>query len=89
MEEVNADEFLKKKAKGRRYAEEPGRFVLRGAEFSMSSEHDERKLVLRDGEWECSCDFFGRAGDCSHLMAIRAVLEASGLSVATGEACDA
>lgn len=82
---VDVDEFVKKEAKGRRYATEPDRFTLQGAQFSMASEHGRRSLRLADGEWRCSCEFFGRAGNCSHLMALNALLGELGISVELGD----
>lgn len=63
--------LLKKIEKARKYISEPERFTTQGTEVKLKSEHDTRKLIFRDGQWECNCEFFGQHSICSHSIAVK------------------
>ena len=62
------EQLLRKIGKARQYSTEPQRFRRRGSRIEMESEHDTRELVLRNGRWECSCNFFKQNRICSHSI---------------------
>ena len=62
-------ELLGKIQKSRKYISEPERFSVDKDTVRLNSEHGQRVLRLRDGEWECNCDFYSKHSVCSHKMA--------------------
>lgn len=63
--------LLKKIEKAKRYISEPERFTTHGSEVELKSEHDTRKLIFDNGQWECSCEFFSQYSICSHSIAVK------------------
>lgn len=68
-----------KREKAQKYASEPERFRILGISLSMKSNHDTRTLTFLDGDWKCTCDFYQETGTCSHIMAIKEILESARL----------
>jgi hypothetical protein len=60
--------------KARRYAQEPDRISFRDFAVSFHGEHDDYRVSYRNEKWECTCNFFGQWGLCSHTMALQRVL---------------
>lgn len=60
--------------KARRYAQEPDRITFRELSVKFRGEHDEYRVSYRDDRWECTCNFFGQWGLCSHTMALQRLL---------------
>jgi hypothetical protein len=61
-------------AKAKQYAQEPDRIQFANFEASFRGENDSHTVSLRQGEWHCTCDFFGHWGTCCHTMATERVL---------------
>ena len=61
--------LIKKIEKAKKYIREPDRFTHKDSTVEMQSEHGVRSLMLRDGKWECNCDFFKQTKICSHSIA--------------------
>ncbi len=57
--------------KARRYATEPGRVTLSSLSADFHGENAEHKVCYADGQWSCTCDFFGQWETCSHVMALQ------------------
>ena len=62
--------LIGKIAKSRRYAEERGRFTVRGLRMQVRGDHDEHEVTLEQGRWHCGCGFFAGHGTCAHTMAV-------------------
>lgn len=67
------EQFLKlligKIRKARGYISERDRFTRKDSKMEIRSEHGTRNLALRDGKWECDCNFFQAHNICSHSIA--------------------
>lgn len=76
MDQQEREEALqRKREKAARYAQDPGRFTLRGITLVMRSDSDTR-LIFYDGRgWLCSCVFFAQFGECSHTMTVAIILK--------------
>lgn len=57
--------------KARRYAKEPGRVTLVNLTASFHGENADHRVSYTDGQWSCTCDFFGQWETCSHVMALQ------------------
>ena len=57
--------------KARRYAKEPGRVTLVNLTASFHGENADHRVSYTDGQWLCTCDFFGQWETCSHVMALQ------------------
>ena len=60
--------------KSRRYAEEPERIRFHQFQVSFEGTNSEHKVEYRDGQWQCTCNFFATRGVCSHTMAMERLL---------------
>ena len=60
--------------KATRYAQEPDRIVFTDLNVKFRGENDIHTTALRNGEWQCNCDFFITWGRCSHTMAMEKIL---------------
>ena len=60
--------------KANRYAQEPER--IKFDQFSVHFRGDSSTYTTgyKDGEWNCTCDFFQHSGTCSHTMAMGKLL---------------
>ncbi|MEX2229593.1 MAG: hypothetical protein WEB13_08160 [Dehalococcoidia bacterium] len=61
--------------KAHRYARERERFHFRELSVIVHGNNGDHEVVLRDGRWQCACDFFTHNGACAHSMALEALLE--------------
>ncbi len=61
--------------KAKRYAQERDRIVFNHFNVTFKGRHDEHHVTYKDGQWDCTCDFFQTRGRCSHTMALENVLE--------------
>lgn len=61
--------LVKKIDKAREYINKSDGFILKDSGAELRSEHGTRHLFLRNGKWECSCDFFREYQICSHSIA--------------------
>ena len=66
--------LIGKIAKARRYAEERGRFTVRGLRVQVRGDHDEHEVRLEEGRWRCGCGFFSGHETCAHTMAVERLL---------------
>ncbi len=62
--------------KAHRYAREPERIRFDSFTATFHGGHDEYRVRLVDGAWDCSCHTFSShvVGTCSHVMAMQLVL---------------
>jgi len=61
--------------KAKRYAKERDRICFSEFSAQFRGEHDNYQVAFRDGQWRCTCNFFGGWGVCSHTMAMEKILE--------------
>lgn len=73
--------MIAKISKAREYANEPERMALTGLSVVFNGRHQTYAVALRDGKWQCECDFFGQRGVCSHTMAVEKVLRKTGMTM--------
>ncbi len=60
--------------KAKRYAEEKDRVTFNELEVKFRGTNNIYTVSLKNNEWHCTCAFFGRAGFCSHTMAMEKIL---------------
>jgi hypothetical protein len=60
--------------KARRYAREPERVTFHEMRLSFRGENDSHEVNYHEGNWRCTCDFFGGWGRCCHTMAMEKIL---------------
>lgn len=60
--------------KAKRYAQETDRITFSEFVVKFRGEHDTYTTSLKDGKWNCTCDFFSKWKICSHTMAMEKVL---------------
>jgi hypothetical protein len=60
--------------KAKRYAEERDRVTFSEFKVDFRGEHDSYAVSFKDGQWTCSCNFFGGWKVCSHTMAMQKIL---------------
>lgn len=63
--------LISKMLKAKKYVTEPERFTFGLNETVIKSEHGIRKVVNNSGKFSCSCDFYGKYGICSHIIAVK------------------
>ncbi len=61
--------------KAKRYAEERDRIRIEALTCTFVGENNPHTVTLKDGEWQCDCDFFQSRGRCSHTMALEILME--------------
>ncbi len=61
--------------KAKRYAEERERITFSNFTVSFQGNNDTHTLDYKEGQWNCSCDFFSQWGLCCHSMAMEKVLD--------------
>jgi hypothetical protein len=68
--------MISKIDKAHRYAQEPERIKIDGLAASFSGSHDEYRITLQDGHWNCTCHTFEShaVGTCAHVMALQQML---------------
>jgi len=67
--------LIGKVQKARSYAIERERVSFSSFAASFQGEHGEHQIFYDQGNWRCSCDFFGGHQTCSHTMALERMLE--------------
>ncbi len=60
--------------KAKRYAQETERITFSELSVKFQGDHDSYNVSLRDGKWQCSCQFFSSWELCSHTMALERIL---------------
>ena len=60
--------------KAKYYAQEPERVTFADLSVRFRGEHSDYDTYYRQGQWHCSCRFFGQWGLCSHTMALQRIL---------------
>ena len=62
--------------KAHRYAKEPERVRVQGLQATFHGSHDDYRIGLVDGHWQCSCHSFSShaLGTCAHVMALQQLL---------------
>jgi uncharacterized protein YxjI len=61
--------------KAHRYAQERERFEFHELAVTVHGNNGDHEVVLRDGRWQCACDFFEHNGACAHTMALEVMLD--------------
>ena len=61
--------------KAKRYAEQRDRIRFEALRVTFTGENNAHTVDLKDGVWQCDCDFFQTRGRCSHTMALEIILE--------------
>ena len=61
--------------KAKRYAEQRDRIRIDALAVTFDGENNPHTVQLKDGNWQCDCDFFQTRGRCSHTMALEMILE--------------
>lgn len=69
------DEMRRKIEKAKNYAQQPERFQLQEIKLKMDSNNDVRDIIYKSGKWNCTCEFFKKAGTCSHTMAAQEIIK--------------
>jgi hypothetical protein len=67
--------LIGKVEKARTYARERHRIHIDDLHVTFQGENSDHDVVMRDGKWQCNCDFFESWQVCSHTMALEKVLE--------------
>ena len=67
--------FIGKIEKAKRYAEERDRIQLTSFEASFDGENNKHTVTYRDGQWQCTCNYFQAKGICAHTMGMEMILE--------------
>jgi hypothetical protein len=63
--------------KAHRYAQEPDRIKVDGISAVFHGDHDDYRITLQDGRWNCTCHTFASHAigeTCSHVMAMQQIL---------------
>lgn len=66
-------QLFKKIEKAKKYISEPERFMIQDSQAELRSEHGTRKLLFKNGKWQCDCDFSEQYNICSHIIAINEI----------------
>ncbi|MBN1230984.1 MAG: hypothetical protein JXA19_03860 [Anaerolineales bacterium] len=67
--------MIRKYEKAKMYAEQPDRVVFKSIVVEFDGKNSPHSVVLKDGKWQCDCDFFHARGRCSHTMALEMMLK--------------
>ena len=60
--------------KAKEYAEQPERMQFVSFNVRFDGENSPHTVTFNEGEWNCTCSFFGARDFCSHTMAIQRVI---------------
>ena len=71
--------------KAKEYAEQPERMQFSSFEVRFEGENSTHVVTFSEGEWGCTCSFFGARNYCSHTMALQRVLGKQLTSYSTEE----
>lgn len=66
--------LISKIEKARRYAGERHRMQVDALHLTFKGENSDHEVSIRDGAWNCNCDFFGQWQVCSHTMAVERIM---------------
>ena len=66
--------MISKIEKAMRYANEPDRMSFVQFKLHFSGDHGSHIVTYDEGQWTCTCGFFGARGTCSHVMTLERVL---------------
>ena len=61
--------------KAKRYAQQRDRIHIEALTVTFDGENNPHTVYLKDGIWNCDCDFFKTRGRCSHTMALEIILD--------------
>ncbi|MBC8163422.1 MAG: hypothetical protein H7Z42_19615 [Roseiflexaceae bacterium] len=64
-------DLIGKIEKARRYAQEPERVALDELKARFHGGNNEHNVTLREGAWNCDCEFFRVRRTCAHVMAMQ------------------
>ncbi len=67
--EVFINQLIRKIEKAKNYIAQPDKFVRRGNDIELRSEHGIRILSKVVDNWKCNCNFFPSYTICSHVIA--------------------
>ena len=67
--------LIGKLQKAKYYAAEPERINIKSLAVTFDGANNNHTVMLKNGVWQCSCDFFQTRGRCSHTMALELILE--------------
>lgn len=68
-------QLIRKIEKAKNYISQPDKFVRKGNNIELASEHGIRILNKVGENWKCSCDFFASFNICSHVIAATEIYE--------------
>jgi len=61
--------------KAKMYAEQPERIKFETLQVRFDGTNNDHLVTLKEGAWQCTCDFFQTRQRCSHTMALEMILE--------------
>jgi hypothetical protein len=68
--------MINKIQKAKRYAaEERNRVHVHTLSVTFDGTNNPHTVALKDGAWQCDCDFFHARGACAHTMALEMIFE--------------
>lgn len=61
--------------KAKRYAEERDRIQFSSFEANIKGENNDHTVSYKNGEWNCTCNYFQTHRICAHTMGLEFILE--------------
>jgi hypothetical protein len=61
--------------KAKRYAQETDRVTFQELSVKFRGENSDYDVVMKNGKWHCTCNFYSKWGLCCHTMAMEKILE--------------
>ncbi len=61
--------------KAKRYAQEKERITFNEFIVHFHGDNGDHEIQYKNGQWQCTCDFFSSWGLCSHTMALQKILD--------------
>jgi hypothetical protein len=61
--------------KAKRYAAQRDRIRIDTLTVTFEGENNPHTVKLKNGDWNCDCDFFHTRGRCSHTMALEMIMD--------------
>jgi hypothetical protein len=71
---VMHSDLISKIEKARQYAQEPERISIDTLQATFKGGNNDHVITIRDGVWQCDCDFFRTHTTCAHVMAMQKIL---------------
>ncbi len=59
--------------KAKMYAEQPERIRFESFLVTFEGTNNNHQVMLKNENWNCTCDFFKTRGVCSHTMALEKI----------------